>query len=76
MQQRTETSSHHILRLPDVIRKTGISRTAVYQKIRSGEFPAPVSLGERAVGFVEDEIDTYIATLMRVRSTRREQATA
>lgn len=56
-----------ILRFPDVVRKTGISRTGVYEKIRSGEFPEPISLGERAVGFVEGEVDSYLTNLMSHR---------
>lgn len=49
-----------ILRLPDVIRRTGLSRSAVYQKVKEGNFPAPVSLGLRAVGWIDEEIDSWI----------------
>lgn len=64
MQQGKAYQPLRILRFPDVVQKTGISRTAVYEKIRSGEFPAPVNLGERTVGFVEGEVDSYLTRLM------------
>lgn len=66
----------HIIRLPEVVRKTGISRTAVYQRISKGEFPAPVSLGDRAIGFVSEEIDRYIAHLMIRRRVQKTEGWA
>ena len=49
------------LRLPQVKQRTGISRSSLYAKIQRGEFPAPVNLGARAVGWVESEVDRWIA---------------
>jgi prophage regulatory protein len=49
-----------LLRLPIVMRKCGLSRSAVYARIAQGAFPQPVKLGERAVGWVESEIDQWI----------------
>lgn len=50
-----------ILRFPEVVNKTGLSRSTVYGRIRSGDFPAPVPLGAgRAVGFIEQEVDGWI----------------
>jgi hypothetical protein len=39
---------HTILRLPDVKRSTGLSRSTIYLRIAQGTFPKPVSLGGRA----------------------------
>jgi prophage regulatory protein len=50
-----------ILRLPAVKSRTGLSRSTIYLHIAQGTFPAPVSLGERAVGWIESEIDEWIA---------------
>ena len=41
---------HTILRLPDVKRSTGLSRSTIYLRITQGTFPKLVSLGGRAVG--------------------------
>ncbi|MDR3411824.1 MAG: AlpA family phage regulatory protein, partial [Formivibrio sp.] len=45
--------SRRILRLPNVLDRTGLSRSTVYQRVSEGRFPRPVSLGDRAVGWVE-----------------------
>lgn len=69
----TETESQrsiHILRMGDVVRKTGMSRSTIYQRLRSREFPAPVELGPRAVGFVEREVDGFLSELVRQRDLR------
>ena len=50
-----------ILRLPDVQKKIGLSRSAIYQYIAEGSFPTSIALGSRAVGWIEAEIDDWIA---------------
>lgn len=49
-----------ILRLPEVKSRTGLSRSTIYLRISEGKFPQPVSLGDRAVGWVEAEIDDWL----------------
>lgn len=51
----------NIIRLPDVKRKTGLSRSSIYLFIQNGRFPKPISLGERAVGWLESDISGWIA---------------
>ena len=50
-----------ILRLPVVLDRTGLSRSIVYLRVTEGRFPRPVSLGARAVGWIETEVDEWIA---------------
>lgn len=50
----------NILRLPDVKSRTGLSRSTIYLRISEGQFPRPISLGSRAVGWVEAEIDEWL----------------
>lgn len=58
---RNETHSNLvILRRPEVERRVGISRSAIYLGIADGTFPRPVSLGQRAVGWIEHEINAWI----------------
>jgi prophage regulatory protein len=52
---------HRILRLPDVKARTGLSRSTIYLRLAQGQFPRPVSLGARSIGFVESEVDAWIA---------------
>lgn len=52
--------SHAILRLPAVKVSTGLSRSTIYLRIAEGRFPKPVSLGGRAVGWLEAEIQGWL----------------
>ena len=52
--------SHKILRLPTVKDVTGLSRSTIYLRISKNEFPAPISLGGRAVGWLEDDVDSWL----------------
>jgi prophage regulatory protein len=49
-----------ILRRPQVQARIGLSRSTLYDRIRAGTFPAPVSLGGKAVGWVESEVDAWL----------------
>ena len=51
---------HTVLRLPVVKARTGLSRSTIYLRVSQGAFPAPVSLGGRAVGWVEAEVDAWL----------------
>jgi prophage regulatory protein len=50
-----------ILRLKDVIEKTGIARSTIYKYVDAGTFPEPIPLGGRSVGWVDSEIHNWIA---------------
>jgi len=49
-----------ILRLPDVKKRTGLSRSTIYSRVGQHLFPQPISLGGRAVGWVESEIQEWL----------------
>lgn len=55
-----------ILRYAEVLRRTGLSRTTIWRKIRAGDFPAPIQLGPNSVGWLDEEIDTWVANRPRV----------
>ena len=59
-----------ILRLPVVISRTGLSRSSIYAKMRIGEFPKSISIGIRAIGWMESEIQQWIAD--RVKASRKD----
>ena len=48
------------LRLADVRSRIGLIRSQIYRLASTGEFPKPYSLGARAVGWLESEIDKWI----------------
>jgi prophage regulatory protein len=68
-QPNAPVTASRILRLPEVVKRTGLSRSSVYGRIRAGEFPAPVHLGAgRAIGFLEREIHGWIDSLAERRT--------
>jgi prophage regulatory protein len=52
--------THKILRLPAVTEKTGLPRSTIYLKISKDEFPSPIPLGKRSVGWLESDIETWL----------------
>jgi len=60
--------SHKILRLPSVKALTGLSRSTIYLRISKNEFPPPISLGARAVGWLENDVDSWLAE--KIETTR------
>ena len=65
--QTSTTSSEMILRLSEVLRRTGFSRSTLYNRIAKNEFPHQVSLGDRAVGSLKREVDGWISERIRLR---------
>lgn len=61
-------------RFPEVLSRVGIRRSKVYSLIREGRFPKPISLGSKAVGFLSEEVDTWIRE--RVAESRKEPVAA
>ncbi len=51
-----------ILRLPQVCRITGLGRSMIYQLEAESRFPARVRIGARAVGWVESEVQSWLAS--------------
>ena len=49
-----------IWRLPEVMARTGLSRSSIYDKMGQGTFPLSINLGPRTVGWLESEIDQWI----------------
>ncbi len=58
---------HTMLRFPTVKARTGLSRSTIYLRISRGTFPAPVSLGGRAVGWIEAEVNALITARIAQR---------
>lgn len=63
--------SYTILRLPVVIERTGLSRSSIYLRMSNDEFPHSVSLGGRAVGWLEEDIEAWLTA--KVEASRAER---
>lgn len=64
-----QVSSRRLLRLPEVRQRVGLSRTEIYRRIRRGDFPAAVPLGQRASAWDSVEVDRWIAERVAERDT-------
>lgn len=64
------SNSIQIIRLHDASKKTGLSRSTIYELIKKGEFPEQVHLGPRVMGFIESEIDAWLEAKMAQRTAR------
>lgn len=56
-----------LIRLPEVMARVGLRRTAIYQRMREGRFPQSRSLGPRCTVWLETEIDAWIEQISRGR---------
>lgn len=54
--------SDRILRRPEVEARTGLSRSTLYFMISEGQFPKPVKIGRRAVGWPENRIVIWLSS--------------
>jgi prophage regulatory protein len=55
-----------ILRRKQVEQRTGLSRSTIYLRVAQGTFPKAVSLGARAVGWLDSEIDEWLNSRVEV----------
>jgi prophage regulatory protein len=67
-------NTNKVLRREAVEAKTGHSTSTIYEKMAAGEFPKPIKLGARAVGWLEEEIDSYISERVAERDQHGEAA--
>ena len=54
-------ASDKLLRLPEVLNATGLSKSTIYARISEGTFPKQIPLGPRIVVWVESDIQNWIA---------------
>ncbi|MDG6079891.1 AlpA family phage regulatory protein [Erythrobacter litoralis] len=54
-----------LLRLPEVMSKVGLRRTAIYDRMKRGRFPKSRSLGPRCTVWLEAEIDEWIGNIAK-----------
>lgn len=65
-----------LLRLPDVRRATGLSRSSIYRLVGLDRFPKPVPLGERAVAWDADEVQAFVRERIAARDSATDQRCA
>lgn len=65
-----EENMTKMIKLPDVMEATALSRSSIYAFIKQGNFPQPIPLGTRAVGWDAAEIQNWIAQRAELRGVR------
>lgn len=58
-----DVTGERLLRLREVMRKTGMGSSTIYRKMASGEFPQPVRISPAMVRWRESDVDLWIASL-------------
>jgi prophage regulatory protein len=59
-----------LIKLPEVVRLTGVPKSSVYWRVARGEFPRPLKIGERASAWNSDEIEAWIAGKVAAANAR------
>jgi len=72
MTSTTERRTPNLLRLKEVVARTGLSKNTIYDRIRKKEFPAQIDLGGNCVAWSEDEIDRWIQAKMDARQVNED----
>ena len=62
--------SRRVLRLKDVKKATGLSRSSIHALQQQGIFPQSIRVEPKATGWYEDEVHNYIETRPRTRGDR------
>jgi prophage regulatory protein len=63
---------HNVLRRNEVEKATGLPRSTIYEKMAKGEFPKPIKLSAKSVGWLENEIIDW----QKARIQQRDQVAA
>ena len=76
---KKQSPHKRLIRLPEVLSRTGYGRTTIYRKMEDGSFPRSVKLGgppvdpeafdSRAVAWIEDEVDQWIESRIEERDS-------
>ena len=76
---KSEQLKIRIIRLNEVISRTGYGRTSIYRKMEEGTFPKSLKLGGppldpdtfdcRAIGWIEHEVDQWVESIIEERDS-------
>lgn len=55
-----------LIRLPEVLKRTGFSRPWVYKLLKQKRFPPPIKIGGRAIAFVESEVNDWMNSKLHI----------
>lgn len=74
VQSQTKGRDSRIKRIDQAASYVGLSRATIYRLIKTGDFPSPLRLGERSVGFDSEDLDEWLDAKKRQRDTTLTEA--
>jgi prophage regulatory protein len=60
--------NHRLVGIREVMKRTSLSLTFIKRLRKAGDFPRAVPLGERRIGFLERELDSWIDARIAARA--------
>ncbi|MEE3663205.1 AlpA family transcriptional regulator [Brenneria sp. g21c3] len=66
--EQNEVTPRRLIRLPEVLKRVGLSRARMYGLINAGLFPKQVRIGLRSVAFIESEIEAWMDSVIAARN--------
>ena len=60
-----------LLRMSEVVARTGLSQSTIYKMVKMGEFPPPVNLGSRARAWPSFAVNAWLASRIAAREAMR-----
>lgn len=66
--EQSEAIPRRLMRLPEVLKRVGLSRARMYGLINTGRFPKQVRIGLRSVAFIESEIEAWMDSVIAARN--------
>ena len=79
LEQKNNKPKNSLIRLSEVMSRTGYGRTSIYRKMEDGSFPNSLKLGgppkdpnefdSRAIAWIEEEVDQWIESRIQDRVT-------
>lgn len=70
-QNAFDTQGAEFLRMPSVLRRTGLGRSTIYRLMSQHKFPPPVRLSGRAIAWRRDDLDRWSAALQSASAPSR-----
>lgn len=64
--------SEQILKMPEVIKATGLARSTIYKLISENRFPKQIKLTSFSSGWLQSEVDSWVSE--RIAISRNEES--
>ena len=64
----TPNQTLRFIRIGEAVKKTGLSKSSIYDLMAQDLFPKTVRLGARSVAFIESEIDAWMVERIAARN--------